>query len=169
MANLVTGNSGQPRVAVPRPPSNPMAARRPEPDPETAAFALHPEVQRATAAFADAVRERDELRQEVTTLRSQVKILEAHIGELQHTLDSERAMKDRFQRYCVTVQTLIETISRAARQAADAAYDQAVKVEPKQLQPQPQPKPQPATTSEIEQEIAGITKTLRHEQHEATS
>ena len=69
----------------------------------------------------------------IRAMQHKLDVQEATIHELQYAVDAERQMKERYQRYCVTVQTSIESISRAAKQAADAAYELAVKEEPKQV------------------------------------
>ena len=96
-------------------------------------YTLHPKAQEAAAIFSDAMNELEQARLAIRTMQHQLDVQEATIHELQYAVDAERQMKERYQRYCVTVQTLIESISRAAKQAADAAYDQAVKEEPKQV------------------------------------
>ena len=137
MSELTTaGNSGT------RPEHYAQPKHRPED------FSLHPEVQKHTAEFNQALKDRDALRADNQALMNQVQILEAHIAELQHAHDHERMQKERYQRYCVTVQTLIRSISLAAQQANAAAEDNAIKEEPKQIPP----------VSEIESEIAKVAK-----------
>ena len=96
-------------------------------------YSLHPKAQEAAAVFSEAMRELDNGREMIRAMQHKIDVQEATIHELQYAVDAERQMKERYQRYCVTVQTLIESISRAAKQAADAAYDQAVKEEPKKV------------------------------------
>jgi hypothetical protein len=142
--NLVTGNGRPVDYAGPR---HRQQAQ------EDLGFSLHPEVQRATYEFSEAVRERDLLREENAALKNQVKLFEANIAELQHTIDHERVQKEKFQRYCVTVQTLIRSIAVAAEQANAAATDHAVREEPKAV----------PSVSTIEKEVAALAKSLGNE------
>jgi hypothetical protein len=114
---------------------------------------IHPAVQQHVAAFSDALQERDALRVENQNLRSHIQILETSVRELQYQLDAERISKERYQRYAVTVQTLNESIARAAEQAHKASLDFAIKEEAKPLPPKKQ-------LSDIEAEVQDLVNKL---------
>jgi hypothetical protein len=115
---------------------------------------IHPAVQQHVAAFSDALQERDALRVENQNLRSHIQVLETSVRELQYQLDAERISKERYQRYSVTVQTLNESIARAAEQAHKASLEFAIKEEAKPLPSKPKP------LSEVEAEVQDLVNRL---------
>jgi nucleoside-triphosphatase THEP1 len=115
---------------------------------------VHPAVHQHIASFSDALNERDALRVENQNLRSHVQVLETSLRELQYQLDAERISKERYQRYAVTVQTLNESIARAAEQAHKASLDFAIKEEAKPLPSKPKP------LSEVEAEVQDLVNKL---------
>jgi recombinational DNA repair ATPase RecF len=115
----------------------------------------HPAVLQHVAAFSDALRERDALLLENQNLKNHVQVLETSLREVQYQCDGERAAKERYQRYAVTVQTLNESIARAAQQAHEASMTFAIKEEAKPL-PQPRKK-----LSDVEEEVQELVDNLR--------
>jgi predicted ribosome quality control (RQC) complex YloA/Tae2 family protein len=130
-----------------------QAPAKPNGGTASADYSLHPKAQEAVAVFSDAMRELDNAREVTRAMQHKIDVQENTIRELQYALDGERNQKEAFQRYCVTVQTLIETISRAAQQAAAAALDNAVKVPPKQVEA---PKPQSQVEADVENALKGF-------------
>jgi len=86
---------------------------------------MHPAAQKAVAEFSDAMNENASLKLENQELRNELRIARAHCKELEHSVDSEREQKEKFQRYCIRIETLLEGIARAAVQAHEAAVSTA--------------------------------------------
>jgi hypothetical protein len=117
-------------------------------------YILHPKAQEAAALYSEALRELDNHREIVHAMQHKIDVQEETIRELQYAVDHERSMKERFQRYCVTVQTLIRSISLAAAQADEAASAQAVTEEPKKVEP-------PKHASKVESEVEDAIRNLK--------
>jgi hypothetical protein len=117
-------------------------------------YSLHPEAQAAAAKYSEALHELANHREMVRAMQHKIDVQDATIRELQYNVDYERQMKERYQRYTVTVQTLIRSISLAAAQADAAASEQAVREEPKQVEP-------PKHTTQVESEVEAAIRSLK--------
>jgi len=145
---------------MPTPPPNPIVSRQHDggivhgpngPMP----VALHPEAAKAAAIFSDTMNENQELRAKLNDVLNENKLLRSRLREMEHEVDHERGLKERFQRYAVTADTLIEAITRAAQQARDAS--RAASMEQERKAPPPAPhKP----VSEIESEVDHIVQSM---------
>jgi hypothetical protein len=144
---------------MPKPPPNPMAHRGDGAGAtqQQTDLSAHPAVQKHIAAFSDAMHTLDALRAENQRMENHIRVLEASLRDLEFQVDHERSHKEKFQRYCMKVQTLIGSMAALARQADEASVQYAMKEEAKPLAP---PKSQNPIEREIDDTINELKQNL---------
>lgn len=119
----------------------------------------HPAVAQHIAQFNDMAHELDRMRADRDRLANELEIERRVNAELQHTVDGERQLKEKYQRYAVKADTYFNTLATTAMQARDESQQAALAEPPKEIEP-------PITAEELEVGIGIVAAKLQAEKGE---
>ena len=146
------GKQPMPKVApMPMP-------QRPTKHQHTDIGANHPAVVAHVQAYNEMAHELDRLRADNARLGNELEIERRVNAELQHTIDAERAEKEKFQRYSVEMRTHAVDIHQKTGAMLEASRDAAIHA-PKSIEPPP--------VDEIEAGVAEIARKFAPKQDQA--